>query len=449
MSGVREWARRALGAGVAGGGVAVGAGKARTTDRFSLPPAEGEVSVERVTVDVKVDGRVEGVTLVVREGALIWTCTDGTAGREGSLPSSPFVRAALRWVAAGAGDGAEAARGDARAARPSSPGAEEAPSSSGSAAAPSSVELGRKLGSALEDLVTAVARAGTAGRESPSVREGIDRVARTITPTPTMLARWIARLERAMAAGDARLVARLLDGAARASDDLARAQGGPIARARAAAWRGEPSEESVERVVDRAMIEIAREPLESSAGSAGTQRAGIERRYLMDLATGEVLCEERARGDGKASLGPCPRSIFVGLGEVEEGAAPRRVRVLQYTVTIEPSAAELERVLANAVRRSSVLVDAYREAVTAWPAFAEPVMVIACAGTEGGLLVDAVGEPIPIARDEDPGAAAALDARVARAGAPEWIAGRLIDVEGAVRMVPCSVGGGAGVVRLR
>ncbi|AKF06961.1 hypothetical protein [Sandaracinus amylolyticus] len=404
-------------------------GKARTTDRFSIPPeATRESSVERVSLDVRVEGRVEQVTLVLRDGELAWSCTDGSAGRESSgAPSSPWVRAALRWVLA-------EARPEPQVARPLRP----VPSAAGDEL----VDRGRRLADALDDVVLAVVRAGITGRDSPSVREALDRVARGMVPVPNPVSRWIGRLERAMGAGDARTVARLLDGATRAGDDLRGARTGPIGRARAAAWLGAHGPSELERVVDRAMIELARESLD------GIQRAAIERRYLLDLATGEVLCEERARSATPPSLGPCPRSLFVGLAEIEEGPAPRRVRILQYTVAIDVQPSELEKALAHAVRRASMLVDVYREALAASPALAEPVQLIGCTGVEDGFLVDAVGEPIPIARDEDPGAAAALDL-LAKERPPAWIVGRLVDLEGAVRVVPCACGDASSVARLR
>jgi hypothetical protein len=252
----------------------------------------------------------------------------------------------------------------------------------------------------------------------------------------------------AWAAGAGGVAARLREGAARAGDDVrALAPGekapraGPIARARAGAWLGVVGE-GVERVVDRTLIEVARESLD------GVQRGAIERRYLVDLGSGEVLREERARTEPAPSLGPCPRFVVAGLAEVEEGASPRRVSLLQYTVTLDVPSADLERVHANAVRRVAMLVDQYREAITAWPALAEPVQVIACAGIEDGFLVDAVGDPLPIANREDPGAAAALDG-AARAGEVEWICGRILDADGAVRIVPLSYGGARKIARLR
>jgi hypothetical protein len=161
-----------------------------------------------------------------------------------------------------------------------------------------------------------------------------------------------------------------------------------------------------------------------------------------------VLREERSRGEAAPSLGPCPRLVSVGLAEIEEGPAPRRVRLLQYAVAGQVPEADLERVQANALRRTSVLVDVYREAIAAWPALAEPVQIIHVAGLEDGFAVDAIGEPIPFAREDDPGAAAVLE-QACRAGDVDWVAGRVVDLEGSVRLAPCSFARRGRVVRLR
>ena len=138
----------------------------------------------------------------------------------------------------------------------------------------------------------------------------------------------------------------------------------------------------------------------------------------------------------------------MGLAEAIAGPAPRRVRLLQYTVALEVPEAELERVVATALRRTSMALERHREAITEWPALGEPVAVIAVAGIEDGFLVDAVGEPIPIARDEDPGAAAALEAAT-HAGDVEWVVGRMVATHTAVRMVPCAFARRGKLVRLR
>jgi hypothetical protein len=394
------------------------------------------VGIERISIDVRIEDRVEAVTLVLRDGELAWTCTDGTSGRESrGAPSSPWVRAALRWVIGGEGREPSGRIEPARSRSQTLPGGIAAPSPTVTAAAAQEGPLA--LAAALDDSVTEIARAGIKGKQAPGVLEALERAASAVTPVPTAVARWVGRVERAMSSGDARLLARLLEGAARGADDLRRGGGS----AGAAAWMG-ATPTDIEQIVDRPMIEIARETLD------GVQRGAIERRYLVDLVGGEILREERARTDAVPSLGPCPRYVMVGLGEVENGPAPRRLRIRQYTVALDVPPAELERVIVNAPRRAAMLVDTYREAITAWPALAEPVQVITCAGVEDGAAIDAAGQPIPIARDEDEGAAALLDQAVS-ARDVDWIVGRLIDVDGAVRLVPCAHSRRGGIVRLR
>lgn len=383
-------------------------------------------SIDRVSIDVRVGERVEAVTLLVRDGELRWSCTDGSAGREsGGTPGSAYVQEALRWLA-GSGSSEVSDRGSvARTGEPVEPPRDEGVAKKAS-----------ELGGALDAVVTSIVRAGIAGRESPSVRDAIERLTRAFTPVPTSIARFVGRLERAMAIDDACLVARLLHGASTAIEELA----GPRMRVRLGEWLGTPSE--CERIVDREFVEIARESLD------GVQRAAIERRYLLDLTSGEMFTEERARGDVAPSIGPCPRKLFVGLGEVERGVTPPRIRVLQYTATLEVGRAERERIEVHALRRVSMWVDSYRAAIETSMALSEPVQLVACGGMEGERLVDAVGEPIPMAMNEDRGAIAALDVAV-RAATPEWIVGRLIDIEGAITMIPCSMGSKERILRLR
>jgi hypothetical protein len=427
---MREGARRTLSDGHASPIEAEGISRLGRSRAVETAPTEQRASIDRLTIDVRIEDRVEAVTLLLRDGELAWSCTDGSAGREnGGPPGSAHVREALRFLAGYAPlETAESA--------PGTRVREVLPASAQDETSRRAIELG----AALDALVTSVVRAGISGRESPSVRDCVEQLTRSFSPVPTALARFVGRLERAMVSDDARLLARLLDGAARASEDLQNRRSHQEMRTRLGEWLGTTGE--VERFVDREMVEIARETLD------GVQRDAIERRYLIDLTSGEISREERARGGAAPSIGPCPRRLFVGLGEVERGPAPRRVRILQYTATLEIGRAERERIQAHALRRVSMWVDAYRAAITAAPALAEPVQIIACGGVEDGRLVDAHGEPIPIATGEDQGVRAALDIAM-RTAEPEWLVGRLIDTNGAIRMVPCSLGSKERIVRLR
>lgn len=385
-----------------------------------MPSDGADASVTRVTVDVQLDGRAELVTLTLRDGELAWTTTGEDA----------HVRAALRWVAGGRENVVRTAEVDAPASRVS-----WAPSKEGEVEATSARA---RLADALDDVVTVVVRAGVRGADSPSVAESLERLRREAPlPTPIGLGRWLGRLKGALEVRDAGLAARLLDGAAQLAEDLRRERPSAEARRRVVSWMGGGGAElasAVERVSDRVLVEVSREQLSSS------ERGGIERRHLIDLQSGEVFREERARTSPVASVGPCPRVINVGLAEIEDGAAPRRIRLMQYVVSLELASGELERIEANAYRSFSALAERYREQSLVSPGQAEPFAVVAPKRfrTEGGVVgYDDEGQPIPFARVDDP-AAVELLGSVASTVGPRWVAGRLTDVDGALMMVPCA-----------
>lgn len=398
----------------------------------------GGGEVTRLTLDVAVDGRSELVTLALRGGELVWSSTSG---------EGPHVTAALRWLAASADAAAgvrvtDAPEAAARATRP--PGEPDQDADARAARG--------RLAEALEDVVTVVVRAGVGAAESPSVAESLERLRREAPlPTPMGLARWLGRLKTALDGGDVELVARLLDGAARLAADLRRDKPSAEVRRRVVGWLGGAGEVTapVTRLSDRVLVEVAREQLPSS------ERGGIERRHLVDLSDGEVFREERTRTSPVASVGPCPRVINVGLAEVEEGASPRRIRLMQYAVSLELGRAELERIEANAYRRFAALADRYRALIEAQPGQAEPFAVVAPRAFEHGeaaLCRDDEGQPLPFARADDPAALQVLE-RTCPPSGPRWVAGRLADAGGVLMMVPCAFavpdGDGARFVRLR
>lgn len=409
----------------------------RALERLGESKPGGEIT--RLTVDVSVDGRSELVTLTLRNGELVWTSTAG----EGA-----HVAAALRWLAAS--DASPGVRVTEPAELPAPrvtwpPGGEpdhdhEAPAARG------------RLAEALEDVVTVVVRAGVGGSESPSVAESLERLRREAPlPTPMGISRWLGRLKSALDAHDVELVARLLDGAAQLAEDLRRDKPSPEVRRRVIGWMGGASEiaGAVERLSDRVLVEIAREQLPSS------ERGGIERRHLIDLHNGEVFREERTRTSPVASVGPCPRVVNVGLAEVEDGASPRRIRLMQYAVSLELGKDELERIEANAYRRFAALADRYRELIEAQPGQAEPFAIVAPRSFEsrdGALCRDDDGQPLPFARADDPAAVEVLQ-RLCPPGGPRWVAGRLSDAAGVLMMIPCALalpdGDATRFVRLR
>lgn len=391
----------------------------------------------RVTLDVALEGRPELVTLALRDGELAWT----TSG-EGA-----HVRAALQWLVR-----ARSSEAKVRTAEPP-----EAPLGrvswvpDGGDAEQSGARS--RLADALDDVVTVIVRAGASGLSSPSVAESLERLRREAPlPTPIGLGRWLGRLKVALDAGDAPLTARLLDGASQLAEDLRRDRPSPEARRRVVDWMGGSGADlalAVERISDRVLVEVAREQLASS------ERGGVERRHLVDVQSGEIFREERTRSSPVASVGPCPRVVSVGLADVEQGAAPRRIRLMQYVVSLELGREEIARIEASAYRRFAALAERYRELALASPGQAEPFAIVAPRRfrTEGGVVGhDDEGQPLPFARADDPAAVEVLEGVVPAAG-PRWIAGRLTDVDGALMMVPCAVaipeGDGSRYIRLR
>jgi hypothetical protein len=299
-----------------------------------------------------------------------------------------------------------------------------------------------RFAEALDDVVTVLVRAGTGAASSPSVAESLERLRREgPLPTPSGLGRWLARLGTALERGDAALVALLLEGAVRLADELRIDRTRERDSVSVDAWLGTASGASggLERVSDRVMLEVAREQL------ATAERGGLERRYLVDLSSGEVLREERSRTSGSPSVGPCPRLIQVGLAEIEPGIAPRSVRLLQYEVSLEVGADILERLTEVAHRDFAAVAEQSRALFDASPGLAEPFFVVAprahatSSGASTLTCTDDGDASIHFAQREDLGATEAL-ARLAEAARPKWVAGRIVLVDGSLRMVPCSVG---------
>jgi hypothetical protein len=378
----------------------------------------GTGAITRLTVDVALDGRSELVTFSLRDGELVWSSTGG----------EPYVAAALRWLSESPSPEAPAriSEPSPRVSRPPEPDV-----------TPEAHAARNRLAEALDDVVTVLVRAGVGGADSLSVAESLERLRREAPlPTPGGLSRWLGRLKAALDGRDVVLVARLLEGATRVAEDLRQDKPSAEARRRVVAWMGASGElvGGVERISDRVLVEVAREQLASS------ERGGLERRHLVDLHDGEVFREERSRTSPVASVGPCPRVISVGLAEVEDGPAPRRIRLMQYAVSLELGAEELTRIESNAYRQFAALADRYRELVQAHPGQAEPFTVVAprTYSSSGPVCHDDEGQPLPLARADDPAAIEVLD-RVLPAGGPRWVAGRLVDVDGALMMVPCAV----------
>jgi hypothetical protein len=192
---------------------------------------------------------------------------------------------------------------------------------------------------------------------------------------------------------------------------------------------------ALERVHNRTFVDIGREIV------AGLERASIERRYLLDPELSEVFCEERVRASGAPFIGPCPCVLDVGFGEIEPGPTPRRIRPMQYTVSNHITAEMWLAIAAAASRRFAGVGQNYRSALRTFPGLAEPFVIVAPTShsrAEGLTIADGEGNPLPIARAEDPSASLALDGMIESLGPPTWIAGRLVDAKGVLLLFPIS-----------
>lgn len=397
-------------------------GDLRVLARLALDASPGESPVDgrlvRASVEVEVEGRRELVVLsTTPEGELRTVASDGST-------DGPIVSLVLATLAGEA---------------PPSPGRQsELPTAPGTLSAPRIVS---PFADALEELVTAVVRAGI--RSAPGAvafREAFERVLREAPrPTPPGLARALARLRRGLGDEDVDSVARILDGGARLARDLREEVGTDEGRRRIAAWTARSGARSAaaDTLNERELVEVGREWL-PTAGASST----LQRRYLVCNTTGEVFREEHMRGAAEASVGPCPRTLRVGLAQVEEGPAPRRIRLLQYEVEPTMSKAVHERLTEMAEREVARVHDRYRKWVRQYPALAEPVVILRAEGR----LRESNGE---FCLEDDDGGTIGLrpaagveellrEREAARSA--RWLAGRLTESDGRVVLDPISLG---------
>lgn len=393
----------------------------------------GEVAdgrLVRATLEIEVDGQQELIVLsAAADGTLRAVASDGAT-------DGPHVRAALSMLA-----GEQTVSSGRQSELPTAPGSISAP------------RVASPFADALEELVTAVVRAGLRGAPGAvAVREAVERVLREAPrPTPPGLGRALARLRRGLVEGDVDLVARILDGAARLARDLREEVTTDEARRRIAAWTVRPGARSAnaETLNERELVEVGREWL-PTAGAASS----VQRRYLVCTTTGEVFREEHTRGAAEASVGPCPRTLRVGLAQVEEGPAPRRIRLLQYEVAPELTVASHERLTEMAEREVRRVHERYRKWVRQYPALAEPVIILRAEGrlreTAGAFRLDD-DEGGSIGLRPEPGVATLLRECEADRSS-RWIAGRLAESEGRVVLEPIALGltgdSGARLLRL-
>jgi len=175
---------------------------------------------------------------------------------------------------------------------------------------------------------------------------------------------------------------------------------------------------------------------------SGTERASVERRYLIDIRSGSIYREDRPR-NATASLGPCPRQLRVGLAEVEAGPAPQRIRVLQYEVQPDVPQGSWDRVEQVASRNFAKVTDGYRQSVRTHPSLSEPFALIAPYRVEcNGIFkaFDADGRQLLLNRSERRGAVLAFYDLLAEGAQPSWVAGRLTDTGATVCLSPFALG---------
>ena len=299
------------------------------------------------------------------------------------------------------------------------------------------------LGRALDDLATAVVRVGVEHASSaPSVAEGVAKlISLAGTPPPLGLQRFVGRLRTALAARDVRQTAALLAGATRVATALLERTDGVEAAQRVRAWlaSGAASWEQAVLLEERVLVEVGRQWV------AGLARAAIERRYLIDISTGVVYCEQRVRGE-VGSIGPCPRQLDVALAEVEPGPSPPRIRLLQYTVSPRVDDGAWSQVAHVARQSFRELARECRETLVRFPALSEPFAVVAVAAIDRSgppVPLDAEGLPLPIVRAGAEGIAEAFD-RVVSDADPRWIAGRIVPLGDGLALAPFLAGSAEG-----
>jgi hypothetical protein len=355
-------------------------------------------------VDIEVEGRMEMVTLSLRGGELQCISSDGRN-------DGPHVMLALKFVA-----GMEQRE-------------DSSPPTPATSVTGDSLEQvpPNELAEALDDLLTAITRVGVdKAQYAPSVDAALERVVRVAPqPTPSGLARFIGRLHQEIRSGALMRVARMLDGSSQLADALRMDVPTRESEQRVGAWlgAGPGSSPKVAPLYDRTMIEVGREWL------SGTERASVERRYLIDIESGSIYREDRPR-HAAASLGPCPRQLQVGLAEVEVGPAPQRIRVLQYEVQPDVPRQSWERLQQVASRSFAEVTERYRRSVQAYPSLSEPFALIAPYRIErNGIFkaFDPDGHQLLLNRSERRGAVLAFYDLLADGAEPSWLAGRLTD----------------------
>lgn len=292
------------------------------------------------------------------------------------------------------------------------------------------------MAEAFEELCLATARAGANMQDSPSIRAALDQLIASATqPASLSLSRFIGRFHSALAMGEVGTVARLLAGAEAWAQEIKRGERTRESAARTRVWLGIPDGEAPASLTDLTLVELGREWL------SGLTRSSIERRYLVDLASGTLYTEERRRGEQEISVGPCPRVVHVAFAELETALSPARSRLLQYSVTHEPNDWQWQRLAELAEPDVSTLLTRYAESARACPSLSEPAVLFAPSELlpgPTGALRDASGTRLELRDDADAPLADTVRA-LATEGELVWVLGRLRGLLRGIVLRPTSI----------
>lgn len=384
--------------------------------------------IDRASFEVRVGNDSELVSVRVRDGKLLTSCSCGA-------PACAHLRTTLELLAA---ETTALLIGADQSARSLAPGVGRkslSPEPLGAAHVASDARPDvTRLAEALDDVVTAIVRKGVANPSGASVQDTLERLSLVLpSPPPVPLCRFVGRLRQALEARDVGACAQLLYAASQWVDDVRSGRSDDDARARASVWLDDAR--ARQRVSDRVLLELARESVH------GIERAQIERRYLVDLGSGEVLREERLRRAQDASIGPCPRLLGVGLAEVSAGS-PRRVRLLQYTVSAEIDRASLRSLEGWALRDFAKITERFRAEMERFAGLHEPFVLVMPAGLARDALpglVDEHGRVLGLHGEDDSGLLRRFEELTGKAP-PTWVAGRLVHRMGHVMLRPLSLG---------
>jgi hypothetical protein len=348
----------------------------------------------------------EQVTLFTRDGRLRELCTCGVDRCE-------HIAVVLRFLAEGA---AQATPAEVRVRSSMRP------------PPPDSTQL--SLASAFEELCLATARAGIEARDSPSIKQALEQLLNAApTPMPLSLARWIGRFRDGLSFGEVGELSRLLDGALAFAELLREDSVGGLELRRA--WLG--TAEASEALSEVTLVEVAREWI------TGLDRASIERRYLIELVSGQVYTEERLRGDSAISDGPCPRLAQVAFAEIDGATRPRRAKLLQYSLSMQVPEAPWQRVVSLAQTELSAVRERFAAELRECPALAEPFAIFAPAQIDlaSNALSDARGERLTLRSDPN---LSGIDALLAATRGTDIVCvlGRLLGRASGLLMKPLS-----------